>query len=57
MFSLVGEPVTGGFNPTVFLIVLVQVILDERLDDGGLAAFLASAREDADAHLARVGPN
>jgi hypothetical protein len=52
-----GEPVTSGFNPTVFLIVLVQIILDEELDNGRLTAFLASARKDADAQLARVGPN
>jgi hypothetical protein len=55
--AALGEPVTGGFNPAVFLIVLVQIILGEELDNGGLTAFLASARKDTDAQLARVSPN
>jgi hypothetical protein len=52
-----GEPVTSDFDPAVFLLVLVQVIVAEELDDIGLTVFLADARMDADARLARAGRN
>jgi hypothetical protein len=50
-----GDPVITDFNSTVFLLVLVQIILDEELDDDGLTGFLAEARNDADARLAQAG--
>jgi hypothetical protein len=54
ILEALGEPVTSDFDSTVFLVVLVQLILDEELDDDGLTAFLADARVSADARLARV---
>jgi hypothetical protein len=57
ILEALGVPITSEFDPAIFLIVLVQIILDEQLDDNGLTAFLADARMDADARLARAaGP-
>lgn len=52
-----GEPATCEFNPTVFLVTLVKIIIDEALDDDRMTAFLTACRKLADARLARTDRN
>lgn len=45
--------IDGKTRGQVYIIVLSALVSDEQLDDAGLDAFLAAAREKADDYLAR----